>query len=88
MLLHLDGALLPDRGALHDLLQRELALPDYYGRNLDALYDLLTERREPVAFCLSHWAALEANLGRYAAALRRTLEEAAAANPAVTVQEI
>jgi len=28
---------------LHELLARELPLPDYYGNNLDALYDVLTE---------------------------------------------
>ena len=27
----------------HDYLIRKLDLPDYYGRNLDALYDCLTE---------------------------------------------
>lgn len=29
--------------ALQDVLVKELPLPDYYGRNLDALYDVLTE---------------------------------------------
>ena len=28
---------------IHDVLARELAFPDYYGKNLDALYDVLTE---------------------------------------------
>ena len=28
---------------LQDLLVKELPLPDYYGKNLDALYDVLTE---------------------------------------------
>ncbi|RAP53607.1 MAG: ribonuclease inhibitor [Methanosphaera sp. rholeuAM270] len=27
----------------HDYLKKELNFPDYYGRNLDALYDCLTE---------------------------------------------
>jgi len=31
------------REALHDLLEQVLPLPDYYGRNLDALYDVLTD---------------------------------------------
>ena len=31
---------------LHDYLQEMLPLPAYYGRNLDALYDCLTELRD------------------------------------------
>ncbi len=29
---------------LHDLLAKELSLPEYYGHNLDALHDVLTEQ--------------------------------------------
>ena len=32
-----------DRKGLYDRIQEVLPLPDYYGRNLDALYDALTE---------------------------------------------
>ena len=32
--------------ALHEAIARELPLPDYYGHNLDALYDVLTEQGE------------------------------------------
>ncbi len=33
---------------LHTALRSMLGLPDYYGMNADALYDCLSERREPV----------------------------------------
>lgn len=39
--MQLDGKLIKEEG--HDYLMRALNLPDYYGRNLDALYDCLTE---------------------------------------------
>lgn len=39
MMAQLHLADLPDRAALHDLLVGALKLPDYYGRNLDALYE-------------------------------------------------
>lgn len=39
--MQLDGNLIKERG--HDYLAEELNLPDYYGKNLDALYDCLTE---------------------------------------------
>lgn len=37
----LDGKLIKKDG--HDYLMQALDLPDYYGRNLDALYDCLSE---------------------------------------------
>ena len=42
----LDGKRMTDRAALHAELRQKLALPDYYGNNLDALNDCLSERRE------------------------------------------
>ena len=40
----IDGAAMTTRDAAHSHLALRLGLPDYYGRNLDALYDCLTER--------------------------------------------
>lgn len=42
----LDGALLCDREKAHEYLQMVLELPEYYGKNLDALYDCLTEMED------------------------------------------
>lgn len=42
----LDAAMLRERLPAHDYLKEVLALPDYYGKNLDALYDCLTELDE------------------------------------------
>lgn len=39
--MQLDGRLIKKDG--HDYLMEALDLPDYYGKNLDALYDCLTE---------------------------------------------
>lgn len=39
----LDGKLLQSPETAHPYLKKSLGLPDYYGENLDALYDCLTE---------------------------------------------
>ena len=44
----IDGNAYDTPRALHDALQEMLDLPDYYGHNADALYDVLSTRRERV----------------------------------------
>lgn len=76
----LDGRLMTDRGAVHGLLAAKLKFPDYYGRNLDALYDLLSTYPERIDVTLIHTDRLLANLGNYGKTLLRTLQEAAGEN--------
>ncbi len=42
----LDFTKMENTEQVHDHLKEQLAFPDYYGRNLDALHDLLTEMTE------------------------------------------
>ena len=42
----LDGETILDKDMLHDTLAAALDFPDWYGRNLDALYDCLTDLAE------------------------------------------
>ena len=76
----LDCAQMIGREAAHDYLARELSFPEWYGRNLDALYDLLTGYVGPVRLELVSVRALEA-LGGYGRALLSTMEEAAGEAP-------
>lgn len=85
MYLIIDGTVIQDREALHDLLSRELQLPEWYGRNLDALQDCLTDRRQPVDIILLHQETLMENLGMYGAMFRKVLLDAARENPVIGV---
>ena len=81
----IDGERMLNRRAAHDHLAERLSLPDYYGRNLDALYDLLTEREGPTRLVVRHQATILSWLGEYGAALCQTLEDADRANPGLEV---
>lgn len=39
----LDAAKLQTKQEAHEYLKAQMAFPDYYGKNLDALFDCLTE---------------------------------------------
>ena len=50
----LDGRKLQRTEAGHDYIQSVLHFPEYYGKNLDALYDLLTEIGSGTEIIISH----------------------------------
>ena len=70
---------------LHKYLHTALALPEYYGANLDALYDCLTEMSEPTELVVPKKVADEAYLGWYGQQFLQMLEDAAAANEALQI---
>lgn len=81
----LDGGSVGSREALHQTLAAGLRLPDWYGGNLDALHDCLTDITEPTELVIRGGAAMETALGSYAAALRWTLADCAAENTLFSV---
>ena len=78
--IRLDGSRLCRRKEAMELLGRALALPEWWGRNLDALYDCLTGGLcRPARLELTGREAMEAtDFGRL---LLRVLEDAAADSP-------
>lgn len=75
----LDGARLCRREEAMERLGGALGLPEWWGRNLDALHDCLTDLGRPVRLELSGCGAMEeTGFGRL---LLRVMEDAAAENP-------
>lgn len=83
----LDGNNITDREILHDVLSDSLRFPDWYGRNLDALYDCLTDIREETEIQILHEGTLEEHLGHYATALKKVIREARQENPLIHFTE-
>ena len=81
-----DGALILNREMLHDTLATGLCLPPWYGRNLDALYDCLTDVREETVVILRDRTALEEHLGGYGCSFLRLLEEVSRENPHIRLE--
>ena len=75
----LDGALLTERETAMDILDRTLSLPDWWGRNLDALYDCLTDCEPPRRLVLQNQAAMSGSL--FGRRLLRVLTDAARNDP-------
>ncbi len=78
---------LTSRAAAHDCFARVFSLPACYGRNLDALYDALTEL-PPCTLVLEHADCLYGALGPYAKKLLCVFRDAAQENRNIQLQEI
>ena len=76
----LDGAAFLDKKTAHELIKKELSLPSYYGGNLDALYDCLTEMGQ-TEIDLFSCAQIRRNLEAYGDRLLQVFSDAAEANP-------
>ena len=76
----LDAETLYTRGQVHDALSAVFGFPADYGRNLDALYDLLTAL-PPTRLTLQRAEMFVVNLGNYGELILRVLADAAAENP-------
>lgn len=76
----LDAHEMSNRERLHDYVAIKLALPAYYGRNLDALYDCLSDIQQPTIIFLTHQRALSENLGNYGRKVGQVFKDVAHQN--------
>ncbi len=70
----LDGKRMTAKEEAHAYLQEALDFPAYYGRNLDALYDCLTERRN-LEIEVQDADVMLQTLGKYGEKLLEVLRE-------------
>ena len=81
----LDGGSVGNRETLHRVLAAGLQFPDWYGGNLDALFDALTDICEPLELTVTSFSDLTERLGSYADAFRRVLLRAGQESSNLTV---
>ncbi len=83
--IRLNGAKMEDVAAAHAYLKRKLELPDYYGENLDALWDCLSTDQEAKRITIINRDNILRNLGEYGVRLLDLFEEVAKENHHIEV---
>lgn len=76
----IDGSVLCSKDHLHDVLARELHFPAWYGRNLDALHDCLTDLTENTQISVIHANCADAELQQYLSRVLRVIRDSAEEN--------
>ena len=77
-LLQLDMNKMRSEEEVHNFLMEQLQFPDYYGKNLDALYDMLTsELEENVCIELARCLDEGAPIFEFSKRIEKVLEDAA-----------
>ena len=66
-----------DKESLHALLRQKLSLPADCGKNLDAVFDVLTDPGKDRIITVKHEELLRERLGDYADRFLRMLDDAA-----------
>lgn len=81
----LDAKRFKGRSRAHAYLKEALRLPDYYGKNLDALYDCLGDIGEETVIVVPEVIQKKEYLGDYGKTMLRVFKDAAEENEALTV---
>lgn len=71
---------------VHDVIRDELPLPQYYGGNLDALYDVLTDPHEPWVLSFTGCTTVTSVIGaKYMKAFKKMCSDASGDNENLTI---
>lgn len=71
----LNGKMMTSIEETHEYLQEVLHLPDYYGKNLDALWDILSYTSIPTEIIIINPTCMYKNLGQYGYDLAEVFNE-------------
>ncbi len=85
MYVTLDGSQMHDKISAHRLMQSKLGVGEYYGDNLDALYDVLSTHDRFLTVTWVNTEAMKALLGDYAEKMLHIFLLAAADNANLNV---
>lgn len=82
----LDGNKMKTIDSTHSYIKKTLKIQDYYGKNLDALWDMLTSIGHPVFIQLKHFDTVYSNLGDYANKLCQVFMDASVENEFLDIE--
>lgn len=81
----LSGNKMTTKEAMHLYLAKKLALPAYYGKNLDALHDCLCERSTPLHITVTYTDRLKEQLGDYGEMFLQVLQDTVKENVLISL---
>ena len=73
---------------VYDLFDKAFRFPEYFGRNLDALHDCLTDAAKPELILIGDRDCLKERLGDWADAFFGMLEDSAEENENIRIREV
>lgn len=79
----LDGKEMSDKAAAHKYIKKQMNFPDYYGENLDALWDLLSTTSTSISIYLINEQEMINNLGEYGGLLIGVFQDASFENDSI-----
>ena len=86
MTITLDGRDMTSIEETHKLLKHALLLSDYYGENLDALWDELSTKSRPMSIKITHTDDMDRTLGAYSEKLKELFREIGMYNKGISVE--
>jgi ribonuclease inhibitor len=84
--IEMDGGEMKTKLSAHCYIKKAMEFPEYYGENLDALWDLLSTISLPTTIRLDHRETLIENLGTYGERLIEVFREAALENDSLWIE--